>query len=116
MQVLCQAELQPRSGRGVYRRSGDGSLDLEARRIAPQTLQLVVVPRLLIEEMDDHVAVVEEYPVPVLLALPPIRLASVGGLQSELDLVDERLDVPGRRARGDEEEIGDDDEIRYIEQ
>lgn len=43
----------------------------EPRSVPPQSLQAVVVPLFRLEQVDDHVAVIEEYPLRLFHTLPP---------------------------------------------
>src|SRR5919106_3605730 len=82
-------------------------LPLEARCVAPQTLEVVERALVRSEDVDDDVDVVQEPPAGVALALAA-RGTDVELLpQRAFDLLDDRLDLPGRRRRADHEVIGD---------
>src|SRR5205809_4843381 len=61
---------------------GDADLsvlsDVDTVRIAPEALQLVVLPLLGVEHMDDEVQVIEEHPAGLPVALPAVRLHALG--------------------------------------
>jgi hypothetical protein len=61
-----------------------------------------------------EVAVVEEHPLAVLDALTPKRTLAVG-LQLALDLVDEGAQVRARRTGGDDEQVGDYEEVGNVQ-
>jgi len=59
------------------------------------------------------VAVIEQHPLAVFDAFSPQR-AFAGRLQLALDLVDEGAQVGARRAGGDNEQVGDDEEVGNV--
>jgi hypothetical protein len=84
--------------------------------IRPQSFELVVVARLLIKHVNDHVAVVQQDPSRVVAPLAPERLAVHFRLQLPLDIVGEGSHVAVGRARCDDEHVGNDNELGNIEQ
>ena len=119
MQALCRPELQPRNGcheawilSGLYA----GQLQLDARSVGPQALEFVVVAGLRIEDVDDHIAVIEQDPTGEILTLAPQGTPVAGVLQLKLDVCDQRFYMAARCAGGDQEEIGQDDKFGYVEQ
>src|SRR5918998_4258613 len=84
-----------RSGpaRSAARGPGCGGLGPgDAGHVAPQALELVVLAGLVEEDVDDHVAVVDEHPVPVVEALDTQRFAVTRLVDDTLDVVDDGLD------------------------
>jgi len=79
---------------------------LDPLRIEPQTLEAVVLPLLLAEDVHDHVDVVEQHPARLVLALAPDR-TDADGAESFLDLLDDRLHLAIARAGADHEEVDD---------
>ena len=116
MQVLCRTELQPRDSDEIVSGFGFGRFDLGARSVAPEPLEVVEVAGLPVEDVHDHIAVVEEYPLAVVLAFAPQDAPIRPGLQLHLDLFDQGLDMPVRRTGGDDEDIRDDDEFGNVEE
>src|SRR5207245_1265260 len=62
------------------RRDPDASVlsDVDAVCIAPEALQLVVLPLLRVEDMDNEVQVIEEHPAGLPVALSAVRLHALG--------------------------------------
>lgn len=115
MPCKCSAELSYSPvGGGIVSGFGGGGPELEAWRIRPEMLQVVVLPSLQVEEMDDEVPVVEEHPPSELGPLPTQRSPALLP-ELFLHLVDERLDMARRGAGGDEEQVGEDHELRHVE-
>ncbi len=90
--------------------------EFDNRRIRPQSLELVVVPGLLIKDMNNHVAVVQEHPSGVFPPLSPQRLPIEICLESALSVVGESPNVTIRCTRGDDKDVGDDQQLRDVEQ
>lgn len=64
--------------------------------------------------MHDEVAVVEEHPLAVLNALTP-QWTFAGRLQLALDLIDQAAQVRARRTGGDDEQVGDYEEVGNVQ-
>ena len=110
--MLCQAELQPQEDAGVYQTSvlADTSENSIPRGIRPQSLEVVEVTGLAVEQMHDQVSVVEEHPPAVVGAFSSER--TVAHLaEPQLDVVCEGADVTVRCTRTDHEDIGDHNKI-----
>ena len=65
--------------------------------------------------MHDHVAVVDQHPVPVVEALEAERLAEAAVGEGALDVVDDRLDLPVVGRRHDDELVGHHQDIAHLE-
>jgi hypothetical protein len=91
-----------------------GRRELRSRRIAPEAFQVVEAPGRLVENVDDDVAVVEQDPGAVLHAFPSESPAA-DGRQSLFGALSQSQDMPPRRAAGNQEYIGDDQEVRHIQ-
>ncbi len=55
--------------------------------VGPETLELVVVAGLLIEDVNNHVAVVQKHPAGMLPTFATKRLAFKSGFEMSLDIV-----------------------------
>ena len=92
-----------------------GRFPLEAGGISPQTLQVVVPTRFILEEVHHHVSEVDQQPGPLLLTLNPERwLILCFHLHGQF--VGQRHHLPARIPRGDYKGFRDLNELRYIEQ
>ena len=119
MQVLCRAELQPQGGyheRWIVSGLCGGKLQLDARGIGPETLEFVVVAGLGIEDVNDHVPVVEQHPLGVIFAFASKRPLIDRLLEGVLHVLNQALDVATRSTGSDEEEVGQNNQFGYIEQ
>src|SRR6478735_8939814 len=87
---------------------------LDRRAVAPQPLEGVEAALLLVLHVHDDVAVVDEHPAAVALALAPDRLG-VDLAELVLDLVDDRLHLPLVGRGGEQERVGDRQLLRDIE-
>ena len=88
------------------RRCGFGRRPLHLRRIAPEHLELVEHPRLLAEEVDDHVHVVHQHPAAdgvALLAEGPDALVA----QPDADALGDGLELPVARPGAQDKEVGE---------
>ncbi len=119
MPCKCSARLSysPKSVRfGIVSGFRCGGFDLCRRSVGPETLQLVVVAGLTIEDVHDDVAVVQQDPLAEVLALASQDATFHTGLELMLDLFDQRLHVTRRGPGGDDEDIGDDHEFGDVEE
>ena len=87
---------------------------LQASGVQPQTLQVVVVPRRLVEAVDHYIAIVQKHPLTIFEPLAPQR-TTVDCLELFLHFLGQRHDVAPRCAGGDDEYVGDDKQRRHIE-
>src|SRR4051794_23640859 len=76
------------------------------RRLAPELLEAVEVARVRGEDVDDHVEVVHQDPARLREALDAAREEPVVLLEPFGDAVGDRLGLPVRVARADDEAIG----------
>jgi hypothetical protein len=86
--------------------------NLDPRSVGPEPFQVVELPGLVVEEVDDEVPIVEQYPLAVLDTLTaqhPLRL------QLGLDLVHQAAQMGARRAGGDDEQVGEDEEVGNVQ-
>ena len=90
--------------------------EFDNRRIRPQTLQLVVVPSLLIKHMNDHVAVVETHPPGVLTTLTTERLTFEVLLEFAFGIIGQRLHMTVGGSGRDDKHVGDNEKLRHIKQ
>src|SRR5512132_2035030 len=97
------------------RRNGVRFFPLHSRGIAPQALEVVVLALLLTEDVDDDVHVVEEHPLPPVLALASDGLDAQTFANTLLDLLDQRADLAVAGTRGDHEVIGDHDQLADVQ-
>src|SRR3954454_22235223 len=103
-----------RSATGVRGAGGHVGRKLDQGAVAPEPLEGVELPLLLVLYVDDDVAVVDEHPPPVALALAPDRLLT-GVAELVLDLVDDRLHL-AVVARGlQQERVGDGELVADVE-
>src|SRR3954452_10351944 len=88
---------------------------VDSGHVAPESLELVVVARLLQEDVDDEVAVVDEDPVAVVEALDAQwpRAALLDDLL--LDRVGDGAHLAGVRAAGDHEPPRDGEHLAALE-
>ena len=97
---------------------GDQAADLVAagdhRGVAPEALQVVVGPFLLVEHMDDEVDEVEEDPARLTLSLAA-QGAGAFGAAGALDLFGDGADLALAVARADDEVVGDDQRLGDVE-
>src|SRR5438552_19077433 len=89
---------------------GDADLsvlaDVDTVRVAPEALQLVVLPLLGVEDMDDEVQVIEEHPPGLPVALAAVRLHALG-TKLLVDLLDDGPHLALVAPRTDHEVVGD---------
>ena len=128
MQVLCQAELQPQAGSVLYQThwarqsppfcSGcfGGGFPGDSRGVAPQAFEVVERPGVGLEDVDDHVSVVEEHPLGFGDALLPGGASFETVLDFLGDFVGEALHLSVGGAGGDDENSGDLQKVPYVEQ
>src|SRR3954452_7921977 len=88
--------------------------ELDEGAVAPEPLEGVELPLLLVLHVDDDVAVVDQHPPPVALALAPDRLLA-GVAELVLDLVDDRLDLTVVAGGGQQERVGDGELVADVE-
>ena len=86
----------------------------DRRAVAPQPLQGVELPLLLVLDVHHDLAVVDEHPPAVAFALAAQRLGA-DLAQLVLDLVDDRLDLAVVGAAGDQEGVGDGELVADVE-
>ena len=68
-------------------------LEFDHFGVAPEALQIVKLPLLLVEDVNHHVAVVQQYPAGVGIALHVVRMAPILLPHLLRDLVDDSLDL-----------------------
>src|SRR5699024_8982310 len=90
-------------------------LQVDDGRIAPQPLERVEGAVLGVLDVDDDVAVVQQHPAGVALALAAQRLAAALAEQRLLDAVDDRGDLPLGLPAAHEEHVGDDDQLGDVQ-
>ncbi len=128
MQVLCQAELQPQGEPVLYqngrtRQSGlvrlcrfGGGFPCDSGGIAPEPFEVVERSGFGLEDVDDHIAVIEEDP----FGFGDAFLAGWAALEAffELfgDLVGEALDLSVGAAGCDDEHSGDLEKVSDVQQ
>lgn len=95
---------------------GGGRFEVDDGCIRPQPLELVVVPRLLIEHVDNHVAVVQQDPAGVLPALATKGQSLHLGFEFSLHIIRKRANMPIRGSGCDNEDVGDNQQLRNVEQ
>ncbi len=86
----------------------------DRRAVAPEPLEGVELPLLLVLDVHDDLAVVDEHPAPVALALAADRLGA-DLAELVLDLVDDRLDLAVVGGRGEQEGVGDGELLADVE-
>src|SRR5690606_27362761 len=90
-------------------------LEVEDGGVAPAALEGVEGAVLGVLDVDDDVAVVEQHPARVPLALAAQRLAAALLQERLLDAIDDRGDLALGVSAADEEHIGDDHELGDVE-
>jgi hypothetical protein len=90
-------------------------LHLQPRRISPEVLEPVNVTLRLVKDVHDHVAIIRHDPLAHRESVNTERRAFVLLLQPGFELVHNRLQLRLRRARTDDEEIGERGELPNIE-
>ena len=93
---------------------GDVGRQRDQRAVAPQPLEGVELPLLLVLHVHDDVAVVDQHPAAVALALAADRLGA-DLAQLVLDLVDDRLHLAVVARRGEQERVGDRELVADVE-
>src|SRR5262245_21544521 len=79
-------------------------LPIDARRVAPEVLEVIIAPRLVIEEMHDEVAVVEQHPMRFVVPLDAdLAIAELG--ECTIDFIRHRVDLAAARSTGNYEEV-----------
>ena len=84
--------------------------EFDPRGIGPQPLEIVEVARLGVEEVNDDIAVVEEYPAAIVSAFSA-KGSFTEFAELHLDIIGKRSDVAVGRARSDHEDIGDHEQV-----
>src|SRR5699024_1822879 len=87
---------------------------VDDRAVAPEPLEGVELALVLVLDVHDDVAVVDEDPAPVALALATDRLGAELA-ERALDGVDDRLDLAVVARGGDEEGVGDRELLAHVE-
>ena len=93
---------------------GDVGRQRDHRAVAPEPLEGVELPLLLVLDVHHDLAVVDQHPAAVALALAADRLGA-DLAQLVLDLVDDRLDLPVVAAGGEQEGVGDGELLADVE-
>lgn len=89
-------------------------IDGNPGRVEPEFFEFVVGPRLVLEDMNDHVAVVHEDPPGMTRSLDPQRSYSAL-LQHLLDMLDDGSYLGRGLAGADDEIVGNDREVSECE-
>ena len=87
----------------------------DRRHVAVEPLDLVEAADLVEEHVDDDVAVVDQHPLLLALALDPQRRPSGGLADAGLDVVDERAHEPAVGGVDDDEVVGDAEHAAHVE-
>src|SRR5262245_50236504 len=80
------------------------ALPIHARRIRPQFLDGIVLPRRVVEHMDDHVAVILDHPFARLVALDG-EAAITPLVHGVVDFFGDGVDLPPAGTGGENEEV-----------
>src|SRR5688572_33109092 len=90
-------------------------MERDARRVGPERLEVVVAPPLRIEEVDDHVAEVEQDPAVAAGALDAAGLAARGGAVVR-DAVGDGAELAAVPRGRDHEVVGDHRPLLHVEE
>src|SRR5665648_814773 len=92
----------------------DALRDLNAPCVAPELLEAVELALLRLEDVDDDVTVVEQYPRTLTLTFTS-KYTSTRRLQRRFDLIDDRRHLPRGTTGGHHEEVRDDEGLPHIQ-
>jgi len=90
-------------------------LPFETGRITPQTLESEVVTHGRLEDVHDHIPIVEQHPLGLATTFDPQR-SPIHVAKLELDLVGKTLDVTVGGTRRDRKHVRDPQKLRHIQE
>ena len=99
----------------AFRTSGpDVALPVHAPRVGPQVFQAVVLARVGVEDVDDHVAVILHHPFAGFVALDGQRAVAFR-VQGGVDFFADGVDLPAAVAGGQDEEVVQGSDASHVE-
>src|SRR5687768_8119352 len=115
--ILLSSTIGPPARRAVPRSGASGGAvgPLDAGDVGPEPLEVVELALLLLEHVDDEVAVVHQHPLTIGQALDPAGLGTSRRRDLLLDLVADGLDLAVVRRAGDHEPPAERQQVADVE-